>query len=139
MMEAPIENTAGPQQVPLLLKILCYFIIVKTGVKILLSFIFFVSGGHIEALKKSIGFDTIDNGGIPLQLFLIICGSLHIYAAMQMLQLKRIGLFMHLVLTLVLFFGPAFFAPETYKYTASRLGFMLPMLVLPGMYYSRMK
>lgn len=137
-MEENNINTA-PDKAPLLITILCYFIIVKTGVKILLSFIFFVSGGHIEALKKSIGFDTLDNGGMPLQIFLIVCGGLHIYAAMQLLQLKRIGLFMHLVLTLVLFFGPAFFAPETYQYTASRIGFMLPMLVLPGMYYSKLR
>ena len=124
---------------PLLIRVLCYFIIIKTGVKILLSFIFFISGGHIEALKKSIGFDTLDNGGVPLQFFLILCGSLHIYAATQLLQLKRLGFYMHLVLTLVLFFAPAFFAPETYQYTASRIGFLLPMLVLPGMYFSRMK
>ena len=137
-MEQQTQHTPKIQT-PLLLKILCYFIIIKTGVKILLSFIFFISGGHIEALKKSIGFDTLDNGGVPLQFFLILCGSLHIYAATQLLQLKRLGFYMHLVLTLVLFFAPAFFAPETYQYTASRIGFLLPMLVLPGIYFSRMK
>lgn len=136
-MEKPsIYNT---KDTPLLIKIISYYIIVKSGVKIVLSLLFVLSGGHIESLKKVIGFDTLNGGGLALQFFLIAAAALHIYGAFQLLQFKRLGFFIHVAMVLVFFFVPAFLSPETYQYTPSRIGFMLPQLVVPLMYFSRMK
>lgn len=135
MTEKPsIYNTANT---PFLIKALCYYIIIKTGVKITISLLLLISGGTIESLNNVIGFDTLNNGGVSLQLFIIATGALHIYGCFQLLQLKPIGIFIHVLMMLVLFFAPAFFSPETYFYTPSRLGLMLLQVLLPVAYFVR--
>lgn len=110
--KAPIP-TNTPQK-PTLLLIICYYLIVKSGVKALMSGIFLVGGKALDGLTKQEGFDTIGKGGPALQVFIIVLSAIGMWAAWQILHFRKKGLFTYIGVVVVSFFGPIFFHTNTY-------------------------
>jgi hypothetical protein len=120
----PIQN--DKQQRPKLLVVVCYYIIIKAGVKALMSLIFLIGGKSLGGLTKQEGFDTISNGGASFQLLIIALSIVSIWAAIQVLNFKRIGFYVYLAIVVVSFFAPIFFHTGTYQ--PSMIGFTISII-----------
>jgi hypothetical protein len=120
----PIQN--NKQQRPKLLLVVCYYIIIKAGVKALMSLIFLIGGKSLGGLTKQEGFDTISNGGTNFQLLIIALSAISIWAAVQVLNFKQIGFYVYLAIVIVSFFAPIFFHTGTYQ--PSMIGFTISII-----------
>jgi hypothetical protein len=91
-----------------------------------MSLIFLIGGKSLGGLTKQEGFDTISNGGASFQLLIIALSIVSIWAAIQVLNFKRIGFYVYLAIVVVSFFAPIFFHTGTYQ--PSMIGFTISII-----------
>lgn len=123
------SNTASTP-IPVVLKVICYYLIIKSGIKVFSSLILLLGGDAVAGLAKTTGFDTVNSGGAPLELFIIVLAGITIWAAWQIMQLKKVGMYTYIGTIVLSFFGPAFLT-TAYKPTLTLLTLSaLPMVLL---------
>lgn len=139
-MENEIEYIKDEQRgkVPPLLKIVCYYIIIKAGIKSLTALIILIGGKAMAGIAGIEGFDIVEAGGPGFQAVLLLSGLLTVWAGWKILQLQRIGFYVLVAVSVLTFFAPMFFSP-TYKLSLLSLILKAIPVVIVLRYLSRMK
>jgi hypothetical protein len=134
------ERAERPAQKPTLLLIICYFIIIKSGVKALMAFIFLVGGNAVSKLGGEEGFDTISGSGPWFKAYLIAAAALSTWAAIQLLDFKKKGLYVYAAITFISFAVPVYLGGANYRPSFTALTFsLIPISILAAKYADRLK
>ncbi|UPT66312.1 MAG: hypothetical protein M0D57_17845 [Sphingobacteriales bacterium JAD_PAG50586_3] len=123
---------------PVLLLVVCYYIIFKAVLKTVTAFIFLVDSKLAQKLGTSDGFDIILKGGTGLQLSIIALSGVAVYAALQLLNFKKAGFTIYTVVIIASYLAPIFFGVENYRPTMTEFTLSVAPMLLLYRYRSRM-